>query len=83
MGQTAAVCRMVVAVGAAARSNGTDVAPAVITRVWGETMVNATVFPDAAGVQAVTSVRLFADETEARGSLQNESMTALYWPTRT
>lgn len=74
---------MVMTVGAAARSNGADVAPAVITRAFSDTLVNAIVFRDAGGVQAVTSIRLFETEAEARGSLEYDSMTAGYWPPRT
>lgn len=30
------------------RNNGSDFAPAIITRVWSRTCVNVTIFPDAA-----------------------------------
>lgn len=78
--------RIVLAVGAKAQSNGTDTAPAIITRVWSEKddvwLVNATVLPDATDPVVATSVYLYADEEAARGSLQNEYTTALYWPPR-
>ena len=80
--------RIVLAVGLAAVSNGTDVAPAVITRVWsdneeaGTSMVNATVFPDNSTlIRTVSSVTLYADEETARASV-SESSTALFWPAR-
>ena len=80
------VGRSVLVTGGAAVFNGADVAPAVITRVWSDDLVNVTVFPDASqGVCACTSVRLFRDETAARGardSAPEGSTTAYaYWPT--
>ena len=79
--------RIVLAVGGSARANGADVAPAVITRVWGEHpdggwTVNATVLPDAGTPVASTSIRLFDTEDEARAALPYESSSAAYWPPR-
>lgn len=81
--------RMVLAVGGKATSNGTDTAPAVITRVWndqpgadGAWLVNATVFPDCGDPALASSAYLHADEASARASLTHESQTALYWPPR-
>jgi hypothetical protein len=86
--QQPSICRIVTAVGFRARSNGTDVCPAVITRVWGEKedgtwTVNATLFRDNAAPQAVSSVSLWPDEESARGALSAaENVTALHWPAR-
>ncbi len=75
------------AVGFRAAMNGTDEAPALITRVWSETedgatTVNATVFPDTGSPVNVTSVKLWPDEAAARASLAHSTTTALYWPER-
>jgi hypothetical protein len=79
--------RIVLAVGTQATSNGTDVAPALITRVWGENpdgswTVNMTVFPDAGSPVNATSVKVFADEEAARAALPFPTATAAYWPPR-
>lgn len=86
---TPSPARTVLAVGAAARSNGTDIAPAVITRVWsqredGVWLVNATLLPDATSlITWVTSVYLYASEEQARAANgDNDAMTSLYWPAR-
>jgi hypothetical protein len=77
---------MLMAVGFRATMNGSDTAPALITRVWGSNAedgsvtVNATVFPDTGSPIAVTSVKAWPDEEEARGSLQHSTATAIYWP---
>lgn len=65
--------------------NGTDLAPAVITRVWSERedgswTVNLSVLPDAtAAVYVMTSARLCEDEETARAS--GQAFTA-FWPPR-
>ncbi len=43
-------------------------APAIITRVWSDDMLNVTVFPDAheRGAQPETSINLYETEDEAR-----------------
>lgn len=87
MSQQPSAGRIVLAVGSAAKSNGTDVAPALITRTWGENSdgswtVNMTVFPDCAEPRVVTSVKLFADEDAARGNLPHAESLAAYWPPR-
>ena len=79
--QKASLGRIVLVVGGPAVSNGTDVGPAIINRVWTDQMVNVTVFPDA-GISpalAATSVPLFDTEDEARTRLPN---TAAFWPPR-
>ncbi len=85
--QTPSPARTVLAVGGKAKSNGAEVAPAVITRVWSQRdetswLVNATLLPDCGAPVVVTSVYLFEDEQAARDSLQHETATALYWPPR-
>jgi hypothetical protein len=80
------VGRSVLVLGGPAVFNGTDVAPAVITRVWSDELVNVTVFPDSSqGVCSCTSVRLCRDEATARGTRDSapEGSTAAYayWPT--
>lgn len=86
--QKPSVAQTVLAVGAFARSNGTDVAPAIITRVWGERedgnwTLNVKVLPDAGGVNNATSVTLYADEESAREAIgDNQHATACFWPAR-
>ncbi len=48
------------------KNNGTDVCPAVITRVWSDTMVNIKTFNDSNNLEHKTSVRLFDTEEGAR-----------------
>jgi len=88
--------RIVIAKGGAARSNGSETAPAIITRVWDQNLpmdywnVNVTVFPDAAAPVVVTSARLYYDVEAADAAVKamqetsawHESMTVLYWPPR-
>lgn len=51
-------------------SNGSPVAPALVTRVWGPSMVNLCAFPDVSTPVVMTSVRVFLTEDEARASGQ-------------
>lgn len=76
------ICRVLIAVGFRARSNGTDEAPAIITRTWGDGgVVNALIFRDDAMPQSVTSVKVYEDEAAAREAIAgNDQATALYWP---
>lgn len=86
--QTPSLGRVVLAVGGKACANGSDTAPAVITRVWSPDeerqrwCVNVTVLPDCADPIQAPSSYLYADEESARASLSHESMTALFWPPR-
>lgn len=57
-------------------NNGADVAPAIITRVWSDDMVNITVFPDAGyGPIRKTSVKLVESQPGEPGP-------ACWWPPR-
>jgi hypothetical protein len=74
--------RIVLAVCPQAKSNGADIAPAVITRVWNEHptggwVINVTVLPDAGTPVAATSVLLVEDEEAAR-----QHGFAAFWPPR-
>lgn len=74
--------RIVLVTGAVAASNGATEAPAIITRVWNDTMVNLRVFPDAAGSVSLTSVSLHPDAESAKGACRFPSSNAAYWPPR-
>lgn len=83
--------RIIIVKNGAARSNGADRAPAIITRVWGHDdtrnggpqAVNATAMLDMAGPQHFSSVMLF--DTEAEGDAYyapaGNSVFA-FWPPR-
>jgi hypothetical protein len=67
-GQTPALCRMVIAAGVPHDgNNGSDQAPAVITRVWSDELVNVKVLTDGHRDLWWTSVPLYAgpDELDA------------------
>lgn len=74
--------RIVIVTGTAAVSNGATEAPAMITRVWSDTMINVVVFPDSASPRALTSVSLHPDAETAKGACTLPSMNAAYWPPR-
>lgn len=74
-----AVCRIVMVGVNAAGNNGTDVAPAIITRVWSNDMVNVKVLNDGPACEWKTSVRLFDTEEQAR---EHGILNACYWPPR-
>jgi hypothetical protein len=82
---TPAIGRIVHVIGPDAESNGARVAAAVITRVWSEDLVNVTIFPDGGAPISRTSIKLYADEDEARSItyadvryLPNQA----FWPPR-
>jgi hypothetical protein len=75
------IARMVIVTGTAAASNGATEAPAIITRVWNDTMINVTVFPDCAPPVNLTSVLLYGDAETAKGALTS-APNAAYWPPR-
>jgi hypothetical protein len=76
--------RIMHVIGVPATGNGTDIAPAIVTRVWSEDTVNVTVFPDAAAPVPATSVRIVADEATARGinAEAEYPQTLAFWPAR-
>jgi hypothetical protein len=74
-------------------NNGADVAPAVITRVFRDDLVNVKVLLDGAdGAKAMTSVGLYADREAADAArarrdeetphMAEYDFTAAYWPPR-
>ncbi len=82
------VGRSVLVMGGPAVSNGTDIAPGVITRVWSDEMVNVTIYPDYSNQpRCCSSVRLYRDEASAREAHravgpEGSSVTPYaYWPT--
>lgn len=78
------VGRIVHLIGPHANSNGADVAPAIITRVWSGTCVNVTVFPDCGTPHSVTSVRLVEDEATASdiNAQAEHPQNLAFWPPR-
>jgi hypothetical protein len=84
MTQTPAIGRIVHLIGPYANSNGTDVAPAIITRVWSDTMINVTAFPDCGGTTSASSVKFVADEAAARAINEGSEypQSVAFWPPR-
>lgn len=89
----ASIGRVIIVKGRVVTSNGSDLAPALITRVWsGEdtrnqpVMVNCTAQPDLAGNQHIGSVMLYDTEEEALAAraIQAEpgNTPVAYWPPR-
>jgi hypothetical protein len=80
-GRKVSVGRIVHVVGPKGTSNGADYAPGIVTRVWGDDMINVTVFPDGATPIAATSVHFAEQETDARAHLtRNQYASAAFWP---
>jgi hypothetical protein len=84
MTQTPSLGRIVHLIGPHANSNGASVAPAIITRVWSDEMINVTVFPDCGTAGAATSVKLVADEAAAHAlrDAATSPQNIAYWPGR-
>ena len=80
------VCRIMMMLVDPAKNNGSDVAPAIITRVWSDHLVNLRVLYDGHGtVEWMTSVGLFDTEDEARECENTYSgglTCAAFWPPR-
>lgn len=77
-------------------NNGADVAPAIITRVWSESMINVRVLLDGPDAPWWTSISLYADRetADARIAEKREQLVAAgnpadvviragFWPART
>jgi hypothetical protein len=91
--QTPTVGRVVLALVDRKSNNGSDVAPAVITRVWNEYehngesrwLVNYRITGDNTDVPVwKTSAQLFADEAAARAFLADGTANGMqaFWPPR-
>lgn len=91
----ASIGRIIIVLGGPSATNGTDRAPAIITRVWpqgddqnidpsnGPCMVNATAFCDLASPQVYGSIFLFDTEDAARASIKNTAgVPVAFWPER-
>jgi hypothetical protein len=59
------------------RNNGSDVAPAIITRVWNDSMVNVKVFLDGPGDAWQGSVTLWDEKPTDEAIVR-----AAWWPPR-
>lgn len=90
--QKPSLCRFVLVTVDPHSNNGSDVAPAVITRVWSDTLVNVRVFRDGTDVAWITSVTLHETREEldeardareaAAPHLAGTVYHAAYWPPR-
>ena len=75
---------IVIVVGGPVARNNEDTAPAVVTHVWSDNMINATAFPDMDAPVPVASVQLFGDEAGARAWVAEDPSRSLacFWPAR-
>jgi hypothetical protein len=71
--------RIVLALVVPEANNGDDTAPAVITRVWNDRLVNVKVLGDSMNNEWKTSISLFDTEEEAR---EKSFGHACFWPPR-
>lgn len=86
--------RIVIVLGGPAVTNGTNIAPAIITRTWSDRdtreddpdakpiLINATAFPDLAGAQHLGSIRLFDTKEQAEKAYEHGGPAVAYWPPR-
>lgn len=84
--------RIVIAAVSAGDNNGATGAPAVITRVWSDAMVNIRVLNDGPAIEWKTSVTLYdtAEDLAAAKAQRDEQTPSLaqcqfhgaYWPAR-
>lgn len=86
--QKPSVGRIVHVVGGPAVSNGADVAPGIVTRVWSESpdgdfwTINATVFPDCGISPAQSASSVYLYETEEVARERSSANAAAFWPPR-
>lgn len=68
------------------QANGAEVLPAIITRVWSDSVVNLQVFVDAGAVVSKTSAKLYdtPEAAEAGASSAERAYAELrcFWPPR-
>lgn len=85
--------RVIIVRGKIVTSNGSDLAPAVVTRIWSDedtrnepVMVNCTAQPDLAGHQHIGSVFVYDTKEEADvvhdAQVPPGSTPVAYWPPR-
>jgi hypothetical protein len=60
-------------------NNGAEEAPAVVTRVWSDTMINVHVLPDSGALYVKTSVTLHATRDEAMAAEREISRGPVDW----
>lgn len=72
--------RIVIAIVDPNFNNGSDVCPAIITRVWGPNMVNIKTLNDSTNTEWKTSVTLYHDEVAARAP--GAVSRCCFWPAR-
>lgn len=79
-----AIGRIVHLIGPYANANGADVAPAIITRVWNDALINVTVLPDCAAPKIASSVKFVDDEAAARAINEGAEFpqSVAFWPPR-
>jgi hypothetical protein len=61
-------------------NNGAEAAPAVITRVWNDHLVNLRVLSDGPSTSWLTSVHLYDSRDELDEAATGAWYTAAYWP---